>query len=296
MRFILVLLALLATGLLSGNEYRIISAKDAKTHSIKTMAKELSKFDVIFFGEFHDNATIHQLQAELLPLVDTKRELILSFEMFERDVQELLDSYLNGNIDEDKFLASSRPWGNYQTDYRPLIEYAKAKRLQVIAANVPRVYAGKMARMGAEFMDVLADDEFAWIASEPYYPDDAYKLAFFEVMGMGSSGTHGMMNDALSIERLYQAQCLKDDTMAESIAKAIAAKPKARVIHYNGAFHSGSFLGTVTRLQRAMPKLKIAVIHPIYKSDWRTAELSKDEKQTGTFIILLPEPGEGEER
>lgn len=295
MRFIVLLLAMLAVGVLNGTDYRIVSARDGKTYTLKTMAKELSKYDLVFFGEFHDNATIHQLQAEILPLLEGKKELILSFEMFERDVQDALDSYLQNKIDEAEFMEASRPWGNYQTDYRPLIEYAKARNKQVIAANVPRIYAGKMARMGAEFKETLSDEELNWISREFYYPNDAYKEAFFEVMGVNSSGAHGMMNDALSLEWLYQAQCLKDDTMAESIVMAHIANPKARIMHFNGAFHSSSFLGTVSRVQRALPKLKIAVINPIYRSDWDKVQLSKEDRQTGTFILLLPEQIEEDE-
>jgi uncharacterized iron-regulated protein len=37
-------------------------------------------------------------------------------------------------------LQDSRPWANYVRDYRPLVEYAKAQGLDVIAANAPRRY------------------------------------------------------------------------------------------------------------------------------------------------------------
>src|SRR5690349_22509367 len=48
-------------------------------------------------------------------------------EMFERDVQPALDAYLAGRLSEKDFRAQSRPWGNYDTAYRPLIERAKAE-------------------------------------------------------------------------------------------------------------------------------------------------------------------------
>src|SRR3954467_8455063 len=67
-------------------------------------------------------------------------------EMFERDVQIVLDEYLSDLITEQHFLASSRPWGNYKTDYRPLVELAKEKHLDVIAANAPRRYVNMVSR------------------------------------------------------------------------------------------------------------------------------------------------------
>jgi uncharacterized iron-regulated protein len=172
------------------------------------------------------------------------------------------------------------------------VEYAKANKLSAIAANVPRVYAGKLARQGTDFIDALDAEERAWLAAKLTAPEDDYRKAFYALMGAQSSPMHALNDNLLP---LYQAQCLKDDTMAESIVKAIAAKPKARLIHYNGSFHSNAFLGTVSRVKAALPKLKIAVISPVYSSDWQTAKLSMEDKQAGTYIIYLPEPITGGE-
>ena len=58
--------------------------------------------------------------------------------------------------------------------------------------------------------------------------------------------------------------------MAESIVSALKMKPKARVIHFNGDFHSKSFLGTASRIQEMLPKKKVAVISPSSREDRRT--------------------------
>ena len=139
MKYIIVILIIIMNlAILSAEEYRIVDSRTGKTLSLQQMANELKKYDLIFFGEYHDNTTLHKLERELVPLLDTKRELILSLEMFERDVQSDLDAYIEGWLTEDEFLAKSRPWSNYKDDYRPLIEYAKQKKLTVIAANIPR--------------------------------------------------------------------------------------------------------------------------------------------------------------
>jgi uncharacterized iron-regulated protein len=293
MRFSIVLLMLIAAVCyLWGDDMRIVNTKTGKDITLQNMAKELANYDIIFFGEFHDNTTIHNLQKDLLPLIDGKKELILSFEMFERDVQPVLDSYLTGKITETTFLENSRPWGNYDPDYKPLIEYAKSHNLKAVAANVPRRYAGKMARLGLDFLDELEPEEMAWIAKSITAPDDAYKKAFFTTMDTGSD-THGMMTAQTDLENMYRAQCLKDDTMAESIVMAIQANPKAMLIHYNGDFHSRSFLGTVSRVQSALPKLKIAVISPIYEADLQLFKPVKEDLDSGNYLILLPVPEKG---
>jgi uncharacterized iron-regulated protein len=269
-----------------------VQVKNGKTVTMQDLAKDLGKYDIIFFGEFHDNQALHRMQRELLPFLEGKRELILSFEMFERDVQEVLTDYVEGRISEEEFIQNSRPWPNYDTDYRPLVDYAKERKLNAVAANVPRVYAGKLARQGADFIDELEGEERALLAARLTAPEDDYRKAFFSLMGGESSPMHAMNN---SMQPLYQAQCLKDDTMAESIVLALKAKPNARLIHYNGAFHSHAFLGTVSRVKEALPKQKIAVISPVYSADWKTVQLSSEDKQAGTYIIYLPEPKAGGE-
>jgi len=290
MKYLLLLLTiLLCWETAMAQEARLINTKTGKNITLEALAKDLGKYDLIFFGEFHDNATIHGLQRDLLPLLDNKRELVMSFEMFERDVQSELDAYVEGWIPEEEFLAKSRPWSNYDTDYKPLIEYARAHKLSVVAANVPRRLAGQLVRQGLSFRDQLDESELKWLPARHTYPEGEYKRAFYATMqGMGN---HGMDS---SLELLYQAQCLKDDAMAESIVQAFDLKPKARIIHFNGDFHSKAFLGTVTRVNAARPKLKIAVITPIYRPDWQTGKPSKEEKKAGTYLIFLPAPAEGE--
>ena len=287
MKYIIVILIIIMNiTILSAEEYRIVDSRTGKTLSLQQMANELKKYDLIFFGEDHDNATLHKLERELVPLLDTKRELILSLEMFERDVQSDLDAYIEGWLTEDEFLAKSRPWSNYKDDYRPLIEYAKQKKLTVIAANIPRSIAGKMARTGPDFTDTLPEEDKKWLPNKISYPDDSYKKAFLETLENMHSP---MMNN--NPDWLYQAQCLKDETMAESIVNASKMKPKARVLHFNGDFHSRYFSGTVSRVQELLPKKKIAVISPSYSENWQTANLTAEEKNAGTYIIFLPVQG-----
>ena len=108
----------------------------------------LAKRDVVFLGETHVDDTTHQVELHVLEQLLARRQgkVVLSMEMFERDVQPVLDDYLADRIDEGEFLHKARPWENYQTAYRPLIEAAKAAKIPVVAANFPgslrRAFAG----------------------------------------------------------------------------------------------------------------------------------------------------------
>ncbi len=267
-------------------DYRLINTKNGKAIDIVKMANDLAKYDLVFFGEFHGNETIHKLELEVLQLLHQKRpKLIVSMEMFERDTQEYLDMYLNNEMDEEEFILNSRIWQNYPTDYRPLVEYSKAMGLSVLAANIPRYLAGRAVRNVEGFYDSLTERERAYSAREVNAPDDRYRDLFFETMEAGSA--HGMPGDAAMYQRLYYAQCLKDDTMAESIVAAMNANPKSKLSHFNGDFHSRYYLGTVQRVLLRSPKLKIAVISPFPVDDLNAYRHHKENRKIANYLILI---------
>ncbi|MBU0753975.1 MAG: ChaN family lipoprotein, partial [Planctomycetes bacterium] len=107
--------------------------------SLDRIASELAWAEVIFLGEQHNDPVAHWLEKEIFAAVHRlKGSVALSMEMFDRDVQVILNGYLRGDYMERHFLEAARPWPEYASDYRPLVEYAKACGLPVIAANAPR--------------------------------------------------------------------------------------------------------------------------------------------------------------
>jgi uncharacterized iron-regulated protein len=218
---------------------------------LETVAEELSACDVIFVGEEHDNDVGHLQHYQLLRMLHAERgDLVLSMEMFERDVQPVLDQYLRGEIDEAAFLAESRPWGNYREHYRPMVEYAKRHGLPVVAANCPTPLARQVAKEG-----VAAASGNPNAAAETSSPKDAYWDAFQAAM----AGHGGVDED--TVYSFYQAQCLKDDTMAESILAARAGKdPAPLVFHVQGKFHGDGGMGAAARVSWRAPELRCAVL------------------------------------
>ena len=78
--------------------------------------------------------------------MQSRRPCLLSLEMFETDVQPIMDEYLAGLIREDDLLQDARPWTNYSKDYRQMVEFCKGQAMPVSAANVPRRYVGAIGR------------------------------------------------------------------------------------------------------------------------------------------------------
>jgi uncharacterized iron-regulated protein len=246
--------------------------------TLDQLADELATRDVVYFGEVHDNEKGHQAYATLARLlVERRPDVVIAMEMFERDVQGVLNDYLRGKVDEAAFLKHSRPWKNYARDYRALIELAREKKLDVIAGNLPRPVATKLASKEGSTSPFLPKSMTA--------PHDRYFELFGEAM-------KGHPNADGAVERMYRAQCAKDDAMAESIAEYLLTNPHRQplVIQCNGNFHSDYGLGTAARVAQRVPLTQAAIISMVEAADVATADLIPHLKKAHYLLIVPAAP------
>ena len=272
-------------------KYRVWSTETQAWVELAPALDSLSRADVVFVGEIHDHAPAHALEQALLEGLYARRpDLALGFEMFERDVQPVLDGYLAGAVEEPDFLARSRPWNNYPSDYRPLVEFAKAHGLRALATNVPRSLAAQVAASGLEALKTQPTHTRRLFARLREAPLDAYYQRFAE---RAARHPHGAPEAVL---RYYQAQCLKDDTMAESVADHLESvgSPAPLVLHFNGAFHSDFGLGVAARTRTRRPGARVAVVSLVPAED---LEAVKPEEKVGQadFLVFYPAPPEAAE-
>ena len=120
--------------------YQLFDKKGRKV-SFEKVVKAGLKAEVVLFGEFHDNPICHWLELELTKEIAAKKAIVLGAEMIEADNQMQLNQYLAGKINQKQLDSTARLWPNYKTDYKPLVDLAKAKRIKFIATNIPRRYA-----------------------------------------------------------------------------------------------------------------------------------------------------------
>ena len=77
--------------------FRIVAPSNAAESNGSGLVDRVSRASVVFFGEQHDDPETHRAEAELLEAIARSgRPVVLSLEMFERDVQGVLDDYLAG--------------------------------------------------------------------------------------------------------------------------------------------------------------------------------------------------------
>ncbi|MBA3901511.1 MAG: ChaN family lipoprotein, partial [Bacteroidetes bacterium] len=232
---------------------------------------------VIFFGELHNNPIAHWLKLELVKAAheQKKQNLVLGAEMFESDIQIVIDEFFAGKINEKSFRAESRPWVNYSTDIKPLIDFAKENQLRFVATNTPRRYANMVFHKGLEELENLSVETRQWLPPLPIKYDPELK-GYKEIFK--ATGGHGT-------ENLPKSQALKDATMAHFILKNL--KESQTMIHFNGAYHSNNYEGIYWYLKQENPNLKILTISTTEQKEIGT--LNEESINLADFLIVTPE-------
>lgn len=260
----------------SPEAYRLYNSKGNEV-KFKKMIQECSESDVVLFGELHNNSINHWLELQVAKhLYETKNEIQLGAEMFETDDQLVMDEYFNGLFKESNFEKEVKLWNNYKTDYKPLLDFAKSKKIDFIATNIPRRYASIVSKEGLEGLVNLSDEAKKYIAPLPV-PFDTLVPNYKEMMEMDMG--HQMGNKAY----FAMAQAIKDATMAFFISKNL--KHSHTFIHYNGEFHSKLYGAISWYLKIYKPGVKIITISTQEADD---LDFKDEYKEQADYIFVIP--------
>lgn len=248
-----------------------------KELAFQTLLERGSEADFVFFGEQHDDPIGHWLQLRLTRALYEKKgdSLQLGAEMFEAPDQLILNEYLEGRIRMKDLKRTAKLWDNFNTDYRPLLEFARKNEIPFLASNVPRRYAALLHRNGRSALDSLNQEAYRYMAEDFVF--DTSLASYQRIMGMG----HGSKG-----RRIAEAQALKDATMAERIASSY--EEGECFLHFNGTFHSDAHEGIVHYLKKELPDAQILVISTQKVEEMEGVE-GKDLSRKGDVNLLVPE-------
>jgi len=219
--------------------------------------QQLAKAKVVYLGENHDNAKDHQLQLEIIEQLQKKNsKLAIALEMFQRPYQGVVNDYLAGKIDEQELLSKSeyqKRWGYPWEYYAPIIQFAKAKKLPVLAINTPTEITRLVAKNG---LDSLTPQQRKYIPplSEIHTDNAEYRQLMLGIFQQHQADAKGNSPD---FERFFQAQVLWDETMAEGIAKFIKTNPGYQVVVLVGQGHIVYNYGIPSRVARRLKNLPL---------------------------------------
>ena len=166
-------------------------------------------------------------------------------------------------------------WPNYDTDYKPLIEFAKKEQVSVVASNIPRRYASLLFKKGRAALDTLSAQEKEWICPLDFKVDTTLSQ-YREVNKMGIH---------MGSSNFVEAQAIKDATMAYFMLKN--RKSGQQVLHFNGAFHSDYYQGVIWYVEEALGEVNKTTISTVRQQDVR--KLDVDNRGRADFIICVDE-------
>ncbi len=316
--------------------YQIFDAQGKKVSYAQFLAAVTAKLQksapqpaVILFGELHDNPMVHWLQYQTTTdLFRVTPYMVLGAEMFETDQQAALNEYLmptdtsaktstvvtpmgavmGGDPNYDRLKKSIKLWPNFYTDYKPLVDFAKAENLPFIATNIPRKYASLVYRGGFAALDTLPAEKKALFPTMPV-PYDSSLGCYAEIFK--ATGGHGGQN-------LPKSQAVKDATMAwkiynnlpnlhygEQVVEVASNSKKSPgvspmvFIHYNGCYHSDNHesiewylrqeekAAAAVQMRTSMPNpMTIITISARMQDD--VTKLENENKGAADFIIVTP--------
>ncbi len=292
--FLLCPLFSLAQDKLTEANYRIYSVKAGKEIALKDIVNDMAASDVLFFGEEHNDSVTHFLEKSMLEMLYAQygTQMTLSMEMFDRDVQPVMNEYLKGFIREKHFTKDARVWSNYR-DYKPMVEFAKDKGLDVVCANAPTRYTNLAGRKGEDELVKLPEESQAYFAPLPY---DTASGDYYEKLTGLPQHAAGSLNDTskkaapmsmpgMGNFDLVLAQSLWDATMAYSISQYMKKHKGQKVMQVNGRFHSDEGFAVANQLKHYRPKVKELIISS--GSDEAFPNIKWDDyKKNGDYIII----------
>jgi uncharacterized iron-regulated protein len=222
------------------------------TSQQQQIISQLQTAKVVYLGETHDRESDRQQQLAIIQtLFNQNSRLAIGMEMFQRQMQPVLDRYLAGKITATELRQQSefdRRWGYQWESYLPILEFAKANRVPMIALNTPTEITRKASKTGLES---LSKAELEYIP--PIDQIDRRNLKYQQMI-LGSYRQHaGMVSLASkSFDRFYTAQLLWDETMAERVATFAKQNPDRQTIVIAGRAHIIYGYGIPDRVMRRM--------------------------------------------
>ncbi|PQP35245.1 hypothetical protein C6A37_03585 [Desulfobacteraceae bacterium SEEP-SAG9] len=161
----------------------IISTQTGKPLSFEVLLEELANVQIIYIGEQHTNGYHHTVQLKVIrEFLKIDPDIVVGMEMFDRTYQPILDQWSSGQLDQKTFLQKVHWYANWKFNfelYSGILNFIKEKKIRLV---------GLIHRS-----------------------DPAHRAYVKEIFNKHH------MRGRKNFEYFYEAQCVWEDIMAESI-------------------------------------------------------------------------------
>jgi len=200
---------------------------------------------VIYVGEIHDDYADHLTQLEIVRrLYAINPNIAIGMEQFQQPFQEIIDRYIRSELDEKGLIRETEWMERWKFDYRlyrPILSFAREKRIPVIALNLSKEIVGKVSKSG---LDGLSLEDKAMIPAEIDFSDKAYHERLKSIYEKHSH------SDKKGFERFLQVQLLWDEGMAERASEYLRSNPDRQLVVLAGSGHLMYGSGIPQRVSR----------------------------------------------
>jgi aminopeptidase N len=223
----------------------IVRMSTGQVVSFEEMMEDLRQARIIYVGETHINRAHHDIQLMVLQGIFEKNQSVrVGMEMFERSYQPLLDRWSTGGFTEETFLKKINWKENWSYDfslYRKILHFIRENRIGLTALNVSSKIVKKVATQG---LASLTEEERNQIAKDIDLSDPEHSAFVKERFAEHDT------DDLHGFDKFYEAQCVWDDSMAESVEQVIqSVKEEVPIVVFAGNGHIEKF-GIPKRVQR----------------------------------------------
>jgi uncharacterized iron-regulated protein len=228
----------------------------------------LAPVRLVFIGESHTNAAIHEAQRRLIEgLLAAKRKVLVGLEMYPYSEQPALDRWNRGEWTEDQFVREShwyKHWGFDWRYYRDIF-LLNARGARFVGVNAPREVISAVRKKG---FDKLTPEEAVHIPAQVDIASDEHRRLFQAFFSDGDTTHAAPAMPAAAIEAMFQAQCTWDATMAWNAVRALQAEsdPNAVMVVLLGSGHVAFGLGAQRQAAR-YGSLPTATVIPVPLAD-----------------------------
>ena len=266
--------------------------------SFEEMLESLTKARIVYIGEVHTLRRHHRFQLCVIKaLYQEDVPLAIGLEMLPFESQRYLDAWIDGKLSKKEFLNLinwQKTWGIDFGLYKPIFDFAREKKIKLLALNVPRYLVKKVARKG---LSGLTDDEKDMLP--PVTPSSEEHRRYLAL----SLSRHKMLQGEFE-QYAYEAQDLWDSTMAHHVIKYLKSdegKDKMVVV-LAGSGHMGYGYGIPERVSNAL-SFPYRIIMPTASGDvkfkkewekhiepveWTHEDFYFIKRPIADFIFLVP--------
>ncbi|MBT9559717.1 MAG: ChaN family lipoprotein [Myxococcales bacterium] len=236
----------------------------------EAVVRDLASVSQVYVGEVHTSAFHHEVQVEVASRLHAVRPIVIGVEWLPAAADAVLAEWSAGRLDEDALLARlgwRQVWGHDFAHYREIFRWVRSEGVTMVGLNPPPGLAEAVGRHGVSGVPPALRELLPPLDSG----NDPHRLYFRDQM-LRHAHAHGHGFNMATLERYYQAQLVRDETMARRVGALLDEEPDRLVLVCAGLGHIDRGHGVPLRVSRSRPSESrdFRIVMPVKSGDMET--------------------------